>query len=284
MCRVLDAVRGLGGTLSSEGVFSHPAVPDVVLYHVNVKEFVPILREVVRYQLAVTLAWRSRKVTRTGRLQRSDFATLEPRIDWDATLSLVREAVDVDKGTGLSQDQSKALTVILTGAQRAMDRLFRHKEPLFPGLPPVSSPVCPWCEDGCDETPSDLFWRCDAFQHIRSPFPAQLDSLLRQYPGSIPVDNWELTCRNNGISPEDPRLMEWLSAIPSENTYPPLAPWVRDPTRSFQDDEGRVQFATDGGYLLPHRQALEALWHWHLWRGYVLLAVLLGAQRPYSAE
>ena len=195
--RLLGAVKVLGATLSGEGVFSHPAIPDVVLYHVNVKEFVPLLRDVTRYQLAANLAKRSRKVTRTGRVQRTDFSTLEPRIDWDATLSLIREPFDEEKQTGLTQDQSKALTVILTGAQRTMDRLFRHKEPFAPGLPPVSSPRCPWCEEECDETPSHLFWRCDAFHHIRSPYLDRIALIQNRSPGSIPVENWEATCKNN---------------------------------------------------------------------------------------
>ncbi len=39
---LLDTFKVLAGTLSGEGVFSHPAVPDVVLYHVNLKKFVPL--------------------------------------------------------------------------------------------------------------------------------------------------------------------------------------------------------------------------------------------------
>jgi hypothetical protein len=241
----------MGATLSDEGIFSHPAIPDVVLYHVNVKEFVPLLRDVTRHQLAANLARRSRKVTRTGRVQRTDFSTLDPRIDWDATLALIREPFDEQKQSGLTQDQSKALTVILTGAQRTMDRMFRHKEPLAPGLPPVASPRCPWCEEECDETPSHIFWNCDAFHHIRSSHLARITSIQNRSPGSIPVENWEATCKNNGISPEDPRLLEWVASIPKEDTYPPLPPWVPDPAFICQDEEGRVQFATDGGTSYP---------------------------------
>jgi hypothetical protein len=104
--RLLDAVKVFGPTLSFEWFFPHPAIPDVVLYHVNVKELVPLLRETVRFQLAANLSRRSRKLTKSGRMQRSDFSALEPRIDWDATLALLRESYDEEKQTGLTQDQS----------------------------------------------------------------------------------------------------------------------------------------------------------------------------------
>ncbi len=74
--------------------------------------------------------------------------SLESRTDWDATRALLREPFDEEEGAGLTEDQSKALAVVLSGAQHAMDRLLRHKEPLFAGLPPPSSPQCPGREKG----------------------------------------------------------------------------------------------------------------------------------------
>jgi hypothetical protein len=144
---IVGPVKVLGATLSSEGAFSHPAVPDVILYHVHVKEFVPLLRELVRFHLLATVSLRSRKVNRFGRPQSSDFCSLEPRAAGDASLAL-REPFDEKEGAGLTEDQAKTLTVLLPGAQRPIDRLFRHKENLLTGLPPQSSPQCPWCWDG----------------------------------------------------------------------------------------------------------------------------------------
>ncbi len=61
-------------------------------------------------------------------------------------------------------------------------------------------------------------------------------------PDSLPLLQWEASCKNNGISPEDPRLWEWLSSIHPEGSYPPLPPWVPDPAMVCQDSDRRVQF------------------------------------------
>ncbi len=115
-----------------------------------------MLREAVRYQLLSNLGVHSRKVTRAGRPQRSDFCILEPRSDWNAAHAKTKPFHE-DEASGLTEEQFQAATVVVTGAECTMDRLFRHKAPLFPGLRPPTPPQCPCCEDGCDETPSHLF-------------------------------------------------------------------------------------------------------------------------------
>ena len=228
--RFLAALKSLGADLSSEGVLSHPAFPNIALSKVNVKEAVPYLRDAVKYNLTKILALRSRKVNpRSGRTARSDFQDLPFAVDWESTLSLLREKRDSEKGTGVTEDQAKALTVILTGAQRSMERLFRHKQPIHPGLPAPASAVCPFCDMGVPEAPKHIFWECEA--HSAAHVKCGTVQLLKDWNALAQGNDWMesfdfpdyLLC--NGIVQEDPFL------LPGPN------PIVVD---------GRVCLATDG--------------------------------------
>ena len=183
--RLLDAVKVVGATISPYGTISHPATPNLVIHRLNVKEFVPFLREMARHRLVSNLATRSSKISR-GRPCRSDFASLTPLVDWPATLAglIPRKDEIVESPQETATDQgssfetrSKALSVILSGAQRTMERLHRHKEPTHPGLAPPSSPLCPWCDAQVEETHHHLFWECEAFEALRTPRVLKIRSI-----------------------------------------------------------------------------------------------------------
>ncbi len=118
----------------------------------TVKELAPFILDAFRFKLASNLAARFAKLNKNGKPGRRDFQTLSPHVDWDATLSFFREKSNEEKGRGLTEERSKALTSLLTESQRTCDKLFRHQEPLRPGMQPLSSPECPFCGDGCGET------------------------------------------------------------------------------------------------------------------------------------
>ena len=255
--RFFDAVKTIGGTITAEGVLLHPAAPPIDLKMINVKEFVPFLRDMVRFQLTLLLSRRSAKVYK-GKPGRSDFQHLKPWIDWPATLSLLQAPLKKYDDPSVSQeDISRALTVILTGAQRCNDRLFRHKEPIHPGLPPPQTPMCPWCDALSPETPQHIFWECDAYGDIRNKWLRMINDLQRAHPGDLPLSQWEKTCTLNGLCPEDERICQWLADIPGEDTYPPLPPWVPDPNMPFVSHDGRTQFGTDGGTDMPTHRRLR---------------------------
>ncbi len=136
----------------------------------------------------------------------------------------------------------------MSGAQRTTSRLFRHGEPIHPGVPAPLSPACPWCNDECDETHDHLFWPCEAFEHIRGRFHDELATLTRGL--LLPLDQWQRTCRNDGLCPEDPAILECQHSVPREHTYPPLPAW-RPPSPPFLSEEGKTLFAFGGGTDLP---------------------------------
>ena len=136
-----------------------------------------------------------------------------------------------------------------------MSRLHRHGEPLHPGLA-VPSPKCPWCDEGCDETPAHLFWQCEAFAAPREKFLADLKTITGNKP-SLPLAEWERTCKNNGLCPQDPAAIEWLHSLPSEFDYPPLPPWRPSSDCEYLFGEGRTLFATDGGTDFPADRRLR---------------------------
>ena len=203
----------------------------------------------VRYQLCANLAARSAKVAR-GKKGRSDFDTLPPLIDWPATLAFQSNSGPRAISLEDFERRSKALTTVMSGAQRTMSRLHRHQEPLAPGLPPPS-PVCPWCDLGCDEDPRHLFWSCDAFSHIRQPIVDAIEAFTASNPGDLPFHQWEKTFLLNGICPEDAGVIEWLRSIPSENDYPPFPVWVPSHSTPLANDN-KVLIATDGGTDFPN--------------------------------
>jgi hypothetical protein len=95
------------------------------------------------------LVTRSAKISR-GRPRRADFASIAPSIDWPATLAGLsprkEEIVEENGENSLKEPsessfeiRSKTLVTILFGAQRTMDRWFRHQELFHPGLPPPRS-------------------------------------------------------------------------------------------------------------------------------------------------
>ena len=259
--RFLAALKSLGVELSSEGLLSHPAFPDISLSKVNVKEAVPYLRDAVRYNLTKTLAIRSRKVNpRSGRTARSDFQDLPFAVDWESTLSLLREKRNEEKGTGVSEDQSKALTVILTGSQRSMERLFRHKQPVHPGLPAPASAACPFCDMGVPETPKHIFWECEA--HSAAHAKCGTEQLLKDWNVLAQGNDWmesfdfpdHLLC--NGIVQEDPFLLLWKKSLPGESSDTlELPPWDPGPSPILVD--GRVCLATDGSTQNPTERRLR---------------------------
>ncbi len=261
--RLLDSIRTVGATISPYGTISHPSTPNLVIHRLNVKEFVPYLREMVRHQLVTKLATRSAKVSR-GRPCRSDFSTLAPLVDWPATLSglLPRkdEIVEINEEDAPDQGRpfeirSKALTVILSGAQRTMERLHRHKEPIHPGLPPPSSPICPWCDAGVEETHHHLFWECEAFSDLRTPHVLKIRSIQAPFQ-DLPIMRWEVACKCNGICPEDMAIIEWQKSLLPED-YDPLPPFLPDPSLLFFSEDGLALVGTDGGTDLPRDRRLR---------------------------
>jgi hypothetical protein len=245
--RFKDAIKVLGAKISAAGVFSHPATPDLILHRMTVRELSPFIRDAVRFKLASDLATRSSKLDKNGKPGRRDFQTLSPHIDWDSTLSIFKEKINAEKGTGLTEERSKALTTLLTGSQRTCERLFRHQEPLHPGLQPLSSPECPFCEDGCDETLQHIFWGCDAYESVRQPFLEAFQEYDSNSQGEPPVAQWSPCRKHYGLIPEDERILAWKRSIPSEDSYPPLPKWEPDPALPCVSADGRKVFATDGG-------------------------------------
>ncbi len=68
---------------------------------------------------------------------------------------------------------------------------------------------------------------------------------------SLPLEEWERACKNNGLCPQDVAVIAWMHSLPSEFDYPPFPPWRPSYEREYLAEEGRTLFATDGGTDFP---------------------------------
>jgi hypothetical protein len=98
---VKHAIKAIGGKIGADGVFSHPATPNLVMHRMTVKKLAPLILDAVRFKLASDLAVRSDKRDKNGKPGRLDFQSLQSHLDWDATLSFSARSSTLKKGGGL---------------------------------------------------------------------------------------------------------------------------------------------------------------------------------------
>ncbi len=75
-------------------------------------------------------------------------------IDLAATRALYWDKVP--KRQRLNASQKRILARLLTGAIRPLGRMYKAKL--------CTTPVCPWCQTGEEETKEHMIWRCEAWQ------------------------------------------------------------------------------------------------------------------------
>lgn len=210
------------------------------------------LREAARDQ-----QWKALKNPKTGQVRREDMHGLE-RLDMVATSKPYRGKVP--RHLKLAPPESRILSRILTGSFRPISRLYKARI--------ADTPVCPWCDQGEEETKEHLFWQCPAWSHIRAGYLKQ-----REDRGFTNTD----TCREGtpalwycGLCNDDPRIRCANGRIPPE-THSERAPTTpADPglkrytTRVDHNGIRRRRVATDGSAIFPRdarlRRAGYGIW------------------------
>ncbi len=170
VARLLDALGTMGVHVTDRGLISHDLFPPSSLFDTSVKGLVPYLRDAVCFPLSALLQRRIAKRDKLGRLGRSDFAQLDPNVDWDvirwALFPDTHPLEDAAPGSSplcenayLSINRSKA---IICGHvwRPAVDGPSFHKEPISPSLPAPGSPNCSFCDMLVPETLNHIFWEC----------------------------------------------------------------------------------------------------------------------------
>ncbi len=97
-------------------MLQQPAVPPIDLKVVNVKEFVPFLRDIIRFQPALILSRRSARIKKSKPCL-ADFQHLKPWVYWPAMLPLLQSSAKESEDPLARDDVSKALIFFLQPLQ-----------------------------------------------------------------------------------------------------------------------------------------------------------------------
>ena len=132
-------------------------------------------------------------------------------LDLAATRALYADKVP--KKQRLTESQKRILARVLTGAIRPLSRMYKAKL--------CSTPVCPWCKSGEEETKEHMFWRCEAWKEQRRGYLTALKAIGFKNEGGEREGCGALWwC---GLCNEDPRLREAWEEIPEEDGECPIA-------------------------------------------------------------
>jgi hypothetical protein len=135
---IIKCLHSLGATIDDDVVIHHPVVASFSLVGPVASFIGHQVRDLIRYAL-----WRDareRALKRSNNSRIADLADLPAMVDMVATRCFLTGPA----GRSLSPDQSKALSTLLSSSLASFERLFRDREPLFPGGSPPDSATCPF--------------------------------------------------------------------------------------------------------------------------------------------
>jgi hypothetical protein len=79
---------------------------------------------------------------------------------------------------------------------------------------------------------------------VRTPHILKIRSIQAPFQ-DLPICEWELACKCNGICPEDAAIVEWQSSLQPEN-YEAVPPYTPDPSLDLVSEDGLILTGTDG--------------------------------------
>jgi ribonuclease HI len=224
VCRLLKVLGSLDVSIDCDLNVKHEKYPEMNLWQTSNTTMGHQVRDWLRCR-----NWRNLG-DRVRRGQRADLPEIDA-VDMDATTELARKE---------SGEAKRTLEMILTGAIKTFDHLWRVQEPVARDMSAPTAPTCPFCSKGQVEDLVHIYWECESWR-LRRVKTLELLSKMQ-----IRRDQLHPMTQKLGVMEEDERLISWRKAVTQEWNFDAAKQMRPTLDEDNKDSLGRYVIYTDG--------------------------------------